>query len=200
MTRPSPSRPRPARPLSTVLCTKAVLAVPCALALAAVTAACGNATAVPAAAFPSVFTPGPDYGAAHPAPASSGIAWPADTQVRAYLKAHPAPALPGMTAGIRSFYALSPFKDIRCGGARGSAVNVGSPDDCLAWQVTLVTATGTLTVTCGDLTAGLPCPSAVYPDRGADPLPDAGDYVYAPSDGQVTASHDVRVIKRDALS
>jgi hypothetical protein len=199
MTRPNPSRPRPARPLSTALRTKAVLAAPCAVALAAVTAACGNATAG-TAAVPSVFTPGPNYGTAHPAATRSSIAWPTDAQVRAYLKAHPAPALPGMTAGIRSFYALSPFKDIRCGGARGSAANVGSLDDCLAWQVTLVTAAGTLKVTCGDLTAGIPCPSAVYPDRSADPMPDTGDYIYAPSDGQVTASHDMRVIERDALS
>ena len=186
--------------MSTVLRMKTVIAAPCALALAAVASACGNAAAG-TAAVPSIFTPGPNYSAAHPAATSSGIDWPADAQVRAYLKAHPAPARPGMTAGIRSFYALSPFKDILCGaGVRGSAVAVGSPDDCLAWQVTLVTATGTLEVTCGDLAAGIPCPSAAYPDRSADPMPDTGDYIYAPSDGQVTASRDMRIIKRDAIS
>jgi hypothetical protein len=183
----------------TVLRTKTAIAAPLVLALAGATAACGTTTAGPAA-IPSVFTPGPEYAAPHPATSSDSITWPTDTQVRAYLKAHPAPARPGMTAGIRSFYADSPFKDIRCGGARGSAANVGSLDDCLAWQVTLITATGTLTVTCGNLTAGIPCPSAVYPDRSADPIPDTGDYIYAPSDGQVTASRDMRVIKRDALS
>jgi hypothetical protein len=179
---------------------KTVITALCALALAAVTAACGNATAG-TAAVPSIFTPGPGYSTAHPAAAGSSITWPADTQVRAYLKAHPAPALPGMTAGIRSFYALSPFKDIRCGtGPRGSAVAVGSPDDCTAWQVTLVTVTGTLKITCGNLAAGIPCPSAAYPNRSADPMPDTGDYIYAPSDGQVTASRDMRIIKRDAIS
>jgi hypothetical protein len=179
--------------MSTVLRTKTAIIVPCAVVLAAVTAACGSA-AGGSAPFPAIFSPDPRASASVPG-------WPTDTQVRAYLKAHPAPALPGMTAGIRSFYALSPFKDIRCGGGggHGSAVTVGSPDDCLAWQVTLVTATGTLTVTCGNLAAGIPCPSAVYPDRSADPLPDTGDYIYAPSDGQVTASHDLRVIKRDAI-
>jgi hypothetical protein len=187
--------------MSTVLRMKTVVAAPCALALAAVTAACGSAAAG-TAAVPSIFTPGPSYGAAHPAATTSSIAWPTDAQVRAYLKAHPAPALPGMTAGIRSFYDDSPFKDIHCGGGgHGSAVVVGSPDDCLAWQVTLITATGTLTVTCGNLTAGIPCPSAVYPDNaGLDSMPDTGDYIYAPSDGQMTASRDMRVIKRDALS
>lgn len=187
--------------MSTVLRMKTVIAAPCALALAAATAACGSATAGPAA-VPSIFTPGPSYGAAHPAATSSSITWPTDTQVRAYLNTHPAPALPGMTAGIRSFNADSPSKDIRCGGGgHGSAVTVGSPDDCLAWQVTLITAAGTLTVTCGNLTAGIPCPSAVYPSNsGIGSMPDTGDYIYAPSDGQVTASHDMRVIKRDALS
>lgn len=186
--------------MSTMLRMKTVIAAPCALALATLTAACGSATAGPAA-VPSIFTPDPSYATPHPATSSDSITWPTNTQVRAYLKAHPAPALPGMTAGIRSFNDDSPSKDIRCGGgAHGSAVTVGSPDNCLAWQVTLITATGTLTVTCGNLSAGIPCPSAVYPDRGADPMPDTGDYLYAPSDGQVTASHDMRVIKRDALS
>lgn len=176
---------------------KTVITALGALALAVITAACGNATAG-TAAVPSIFTPGPNYSAA----TSSSIDWPTDAQVRAYLKAHPAPALPGMTAGIRSFYALSPSKDIPCGaGVRGSAVMVGSPGNCLAWQVTLVTATGTLTVTCGDLTAGIPCPSAAYPaNAGLDSMPDTGDYIYAPSDGQVTASRDMRIIRRDALS
>jgi hypothetical protein len=179
---------------------KTVFTALCAPALVAVTAACGNATAG-TAAVPSVFTPGPAYSTAHPAAAGSSITWPTNTQVRAYLKDHPAPALPGMTAGIRSFYALSPFKDIRCGtGPRGSAVEVGSPDDCTAWQVTIVTVTGTLKITCGNLAAGIPCPSAAYPDRSADPMPDTGDYIYAPSDGQVTASRDMRIIKRDAIS
>jgi hypothetical protein len=179
---------------------KTVITALGALALTAMTAACGNAAAG-AAAVPSIFTPGPGYSAAHPAAAGSGITWPTDAQVRAYLTAHPAPALPGMTAGIRSFYGLSPFKDIRCGtGPRGSAVAVGYPGDCTAWQVTLVTATGTLTITCGHLAAGIPCPSAAYPNRGADPMPDTGDYIYAPSDGQVTASRDMRIIKRDAIS
>lgn len=180
--------------MSTVLLRmKIVIAVPCAFVLAAAIAACGN-TAGGGGAVPAIFS-------ADPRASASPIHWPSDTQVRAYLLAHPAPAMPGMTAGIRSFYADSPTRDIRCGsGDRGSAVAVGSPDDCLAWQVTLVTATGTLTVTCGNLAAGVPCPSAVYPDRSADPLPGTGDYVYAPSHGQVTASRDMRIIKRDAIS
>jgi hypothetical protein len=49
-----------------------------------------------------------------------------------------------------------------------------------------------------DIRAGDSC--SVRSDRSADPVPDTGDYIYAPGDGQVTASRDMRVIKRDAIS
>lgn len=164
-----------------------------AVVLAATTAACGG-SAGGTSALPTIFTPDPTASA-------SPLTWPSDTQVRAYLKAHPVPAVHGMIAGIRSFSAFTPSKDIHCAsGGRGSAVIVGSPDDCLAWQVTIVTASGSLTITCGNLNLGIPCPSAAYPDRGPDPLPDTGDYIYAPAGGQVTASHDIRIIQRNAMS
>ena len=128
--------------MSTVLRTKSAIIVPCAVVLAAATAACGNA-AGGSDPLPTVFTPSPGVSYSFfPDPRALVVSSPkppTDTQgVRGHLKAHPAPALPGMTAGIRSFNDDSPFKDIRCGGdgGHGSAVTVGSPDDCLAWQVT----------------------------------------------------------------
>ena len=197
MTRPNPSRPRPARPLSTVLRTKAVLAAPCALALAAVTAGCGNATAGTAAVpLPSAFSPSPGTQV-------STITSPADSQLRAYIKAHPVPDRPGMTAGIQSFnqpggslaYQVFPCPT---GITHGS---VGDPDACYAWKSVLVTATGTLTITCGSITLGIPCPSKAYPANSfSSPFPVDGDYLYAPSNGQVTAARDVRVIRREAIS
>lgn len=183
--------------MNTALRMKTMIAAPCAVALAAVTAACGNATAGTAAVpFPSAFSPSPG---AQVSTATS----PADSQLRAYIKAHPVPDRPGMTAGIQSFNQPGgslAYQAFPCptGMTHGS---VGDPGACYAWRSVLVTATGTLTITCGSITLGIPCPSKVYPANGfSNPFPVDGDYLYAPSNGQVTATRDLRVIKRDALS
>jgi hypothetical protein len=108
-----------------------------------------------------------------------------------------------MTAGIQSFnqpggslaYQVFPCPT---GITHGS---VGDPDACYAWKSVLVTAAGTLTITCGSITLGIPCPSKVYPANSfSSPFPVDGDYLYAPSNGQVTAARDVRVIRREAIS
>jgi hypothetical protein len=171
-----------------------MLAPAVALAIAgAATAACGTSGSVPA-----TFSPRPG-----PVPRDT-MTWPGDTQVRAWVKAHPVPPVAGMTAGVVSFSANAPVWMEPC--PRTGHGSRGEPGMCASWQVTLVTASGELTVTCGR--PGVACTSFAYPAQGnpmstvaADDhdFPLEGDYLYAPASGQVVRASDVQVIRRAAV-
>ncbi len=97
----------------------------------------------------------------------------------AYMKAHPVPPLPGETAGIITSVTelgdqCKPQADTMAylAPARGG-------DPCAAWKFTIITASGrALTVACGGI--GHPCPAGQIVMPG-----DEGEFLYAPSDGQI---------------
>jgi len=116
--------------------------------------------------------------------------------VRAWLQANPVPARTGMITGIVT-QAASESTTMAADGScllpsHGSEVARVGP--CIAWTVTLTTATGTQHASCGNVADEAACTVIDPAGDGSTYLPGIGDELQVPARGQVSRLADLAII------